>query len=235
MKPLNGTVSYVVLSLIIAAFATFLAYQLWMDPTQPVAEGFAGPATGAGIPDCLRSSSEAAALYEFLSRRANSKKDAALNAEDGGADEASDDLRELSVILGKFACFKRDLMSPSGIVEATRQQPFYTSHDIEPIAETTARCFAKTIPKRDLDIAFDKWNSRGTVLIKRICTHYAYTEAERDEAMTLFKKAYSDIREVAVGACCSGEPTLAGGEAPRMVHGYEPSDLVLLREYKGYY
>jgi hypothetical protein len=230
MVPMNAVVSYGILSVVVAVVATFVAYQLWVDPSQPIAEGFAGrtegfagPATGAGIPDCLRSSSESAELYAFITRQA------------APSDEAADDVRELSAILGKFSCFKRDLMSPSGIVEATRQQQFYTSHDIEPIAETTARCFAKTIPQRDLEIAFDKWKARGTQLIKRICKFYKYSESDLKQALSLFQKAYSDIHEVALSACCEGAPTLAGGEAPRMVHGFEPSSLLVLRDYNGYY
>jgi hypothetical protein len=33
----------------------------------PIFEGFAGPVAGAGMPDCVRSSKEAAALYELMS------------------------------------------------------------------------------------------------------------------------------------------------------------------------
>jgi hypothetical protein len=97
------------------------------------AEGFGGVANGAGSPSCLRSSSEGAKLVNMF-------KDKNPLFEEG-----PDALRELTVLVGKLSCFKKDLVSPSYIVNATRMQPYSTSHDIEPIAETTARCFAKTI------------------------------------------------------------------------------------------
>jgi hypothetical protein len=194
------------------------------DMSAPVYEGFAGPAVGAGEPMCLRTSSEAAALYElFASKRVSTE-------------EGPDDLRELSLILGKISCFKRDLMSTAGMVEATRYQPFSTSHDLEPVAETTARCFAKTIPQRDLALTLDKWGSRGTFLVLRLCSALGLTEAEKDEAVRLLGAAMADVTEIAMGRCCNGGAAqIAGQSQPRMVGGYEPKPLVDMGEYKGYY
>lgn len=188
-------------------------------------EGFyAGPARGAGTPDCLRTSSEAAELHDMISSRCSS------------TEEGPDDLRELTVLLSKLTCFKRDLMGTAKVVEATRYQPFSTSHDLEPVAETTARCFAKTIPQRDLSLSLDKWGRRGTFLIKRLCTSYGFSDAEEGEALTLFGKVMADVGDVAMGACCdAGTPVLAGQNAPRMVTGYEPPGDYEMREYKGYY
>ena len=188
-------------------------------------EGFAGPARGAGVPDCMRSSKEAAALYELLAGKVNT------------TEEGPDDLRELQLILGKVACFKRDLTGAGSIVAATRTQPFSTAHDLEPVAETTARCFAKTIPQRDLSLSLDKWGSRGTFLLKRLCTSLRMKDAEEEEAERLFGRLMADISEVALGRCCNaaGEATIAGVGQPRLVGGYEPPGLNELREYKGYY
>jgi hypothetical protein len=225
MKPANAMVSYTLIALFIAVIGSFISYQLWVDPMKPTYEAFGGPVRGTGIPDCLRTSKEAAELHALLSEKATSDID------------ASDDFRELNAILGKLACFKRDLMSPSGIVQATRKQPFYTSHDLEPIAETTARCFAKTIPKRDLELSFDKWNTRGTMLIKRICTYFNFSEDDMKKAIGLFKSLFSDVKGVADGVCCGSGPGVIAGSpaAPRMVDGYEPSGLSFLSDYKGYY
>jgi hypothetical protein len=188
-------------------------------------EGFAGPVAGAGMPDCLRSSKEAAALYELLAGKVNR------------TEEGPDDLRELQLILGKLACFKRDLTGAAGVVAATRTQPFSTAHDLEPIAETTARCFAKTIPQRDLSLSFDKWGSRGTFLLKRLCTSLALSNTEEEEALRLFGGLMADVSDIAMGRCCNaaGEAILAGQVQPRMVGGYEPPGLNELRGYEGYY
>jgi hypothetical protein len=195
-------------------------------------EGFyAGPARGAGAPDCTRTSSEAAALFELIEGKV-----AAANAKGGPLEAGPDDLRELQVLLGKLACFKRDLIGTAGVVEATRGQPFSTSHDLEPVGETTARCFAKTLPQRDLQLSLDKWGRRGTFLLKRLCTEYNFTETEEGDAIELFGQLMADVGEVAMGRCCnSGVPMIAGEAQPRLVGGYEPPGVYEMREYKGYY
>jgi hypothetical protein len=185
---------------------------------------FAGPTRGSGEPNCLRANSDLAALYGMMLEKASS------------TEEGPDDLRELQVLLSKLACFKQDLMGAAGVVQATRYQPFSTSHDMESVAETTARCFAKTIPQRDLMLAFDKWGSRGTLLIKRLCTSFDLTDAEEEEALAMFGRAMADVGDVAMGQCCNaGVAVIAGETAQRMVGGYEAPGLNELREYKGYY
>jgi hypothetical protein len=187
-------------------------------------EGFGGPAVGAGMPNCMNTSKDAAALYELLNKHTST------------TEEGPDDLREMQLILSKIACFKRDLLSAASVVEATRYQPFSTSHDLEPVAETTARCFAKTIPQRDLSLGLDKWGTRGTFLLKRLCTSERFTELEEHEALQLFGDAMADINEIALGKCCNSDVgVIAGQPQPRMVGGYETPTVGNLKEYKGYY
>ena len=107
------------------------------------------------------------------------------------------------------------------------------------MAETTARCFAATIPQRDLSLSLDKWGSRGTFLLKRLCTSYSFSGAEEEEALRLFGAMMSDVGEVAMGRCCNAAvPMIAGQVAsggPRLVGGYEAPGSFEMREYKGYY
>jgi len=176
------------------------------------------------MPNCMNTSKDAAALYELLNKHTST------------TEEGPDDLREMQVILSKIACFKRDLLSTASVVEATRYQPFSTSHDLEPVAETTARCFAKTIPQRDLSLGLDKWGTRGTFLLKRLCTSERLTELEEHEALQLFGDAMADITEIALGKCCNSDVgVIAGQPQPRMVGGYETPTVGNLKEYKGYY
>jgi len=187
-------------------------------------EGFAGPALGAGQPNCMHASKDAAALYKLL-------HDHTVSTEEG-----PDDLREITLILSKISCFKRDLTGVAGVVEATRYQPFSTSHDLEPVAETTARCFAKTIPQRDLALGLDKWGSRGTFLLKRLCTSEKLSDNQEKEALRLFGDAMMDINDIALGRCCNSDvAVIAGQKQPRMVGGLEPAAILPLGEYKGYY
>jgi hypothetical protein len=187
-------------------------------------EGFAGPSVGAGEPNCMHISSDAAALYDMLSKRTST------------TEEGPDDLRELKQILSKISCFKKDLLGVAGVVEATRYQKFATAHDLEPVAETTARCFAKTIPQRDLSLSLDKWGSRGTFLLKRLCTSENLSDSEENEALRYFGDAMADITEISLGKCCNSDVgIIAGQPQPRMVGGFEPVENEILRPYNGYY
>jgi len=189
----------------------------------PMTEGFGGAARGAGSPDCLRSSSEGTELIGMF------------NGREPSFEEGTPDLKELTQIVGKLSCFKKDLLSPSFMVDATRYQPFVTMHDIEPIAETTGRCFAKTISPRDLELAFDKWSSRGDLLLRRLCTSYKLAPGDVEKAKNLFDFVVRDIKDIARGACLQGEPMIAGKPGPRDPHPFEAAVYNELGEYTGYY
>jgi len=239
-----------IFALMLAALTAFVGYFWWMScNTTPTpegfiyssslmsslmpkvtkipnqVEGFAAPAVvGPGVLNCLQTSKDCAALSDMLHSRHM------------GTEEGPDDLRELDLILSKISCFKRDLVGTAGVVEATRYQPFSTAHDLEPVAETTARCFARTIPQRDLALSLDKWGSRGTFLLKRLCTAEKLTDAEETDALTLFGDAMRDITDIAMGKCCNSDVgVIAGQPQPRMVGGYETPAVSSLRQYTGYY
>lgn len=190
-------------------------------------EGFyGGAARGTGLPDCMHSSAEGSELVGMFMNRVDVAGDASYNQEN---------LDELIQIVSKLSCFKKDLVSPSYIVEATRYQPFATAHDIEPIAETTGRCFAKTISPRDLELAFDKWTDRGEKLIRMLCTSMGFNGAELDKANKLFTALLRDVKDIARGKCLQGEPSIAGKLAPRDAGPYEAPGLQALGPYNGYY
>ena len=184
-------------------------------------EGYGGIAHGAGSPSCLRSSAEGAQLIDMFQGK-NSR-----------FEEGPDALKELTVLVGKLSCFKKDLVSPSYIVNATRMQPYSTTHDIEPIAETTARCFAKTVSPRDLGISLDKWTSRGEALVKKLCTSYSLTSGEVETAQKLFRAVIRDVSDIARSSCLAGEPSIAGKPGPRDAHPYEK--VTDFGTYTGYY
>jgi len=187
-------------------------------------EGFAGPAVGAGMPDCLSTSADCAQLSEMLSSRQST------------TDEGADDVRELNVILSKIACLKRDLLGNAKVVQATRYQPFSTSHDLEPVAETAGRRFSRTIPQRDLSLSLDKWGSRATFLIKRACTSLKLSDGEEEKALQLFGQAMADLSDIAAGECCTSADAVIGGvPQKRMVSGFMSAALNALRPYEGYY
>ena len=193
-------------------------------PTNLKKEGFyGGVAVGAGLPDCLRTSSEAAVLYSTFAGKVDS------------VEEGPRDFQEFTLLLSTLACFKKDLIGIANVVEATRYQPFDTQIDLEPIAETTARCFAKTIPPRDLELAFDKWSKRGQFLITRLCTAANLNESEVAMVEEKFKTLIVDVKDVATSRCLTGTPTIGAEPSPREEAPYTPPSLIDLGPYKGYY
>jgi hypothetical protein len=220
---LSKLFSYSIIALFIAALVVSVSMAFWSSCNKSK-EGFAGPAIGAGLPDCMSSSSDCAKLYELL----NSKK--------VGLEEGTEDLREMNLILSKISCLKRDLLGNAKLVDATRYQPFSTAHDLQPVAEVAAQCFSRTIPQRDLALFLDKWGSRATFLLKRLCTSERLSEEEEKKALTLLGDAMADLNDIAKSECCSGgTPTIAGHPAVRMVGGFVPDKTQGLKEYHGLY
>ena len=220
-------VLYILIGIVAALVATTVGYQLWLSsstmPSAYVSEGFAGAVHVGGLPDCVNTSDDSAAIYSTFVSKAST------------TGEGADDLEELSVLLGKLACLKRDLMSPGHLVSATKSSAFSTMQDLEPVAETAARCFAKSIPARDVEIAVDKWNTRGKMLLSRLCTSYSIGASVQEKTMGLFKSVIADITDVMKTVCLKGDSTIAGMPAPRMVDGKEPGENSFLGQYKGYY
>jgi hypothetical protein len=108
-------------------------------------------------------------------------------------------------------------------------------HDLEPVAETAARCFSKTIPSRDIEIALDKWNVRGKMLLNRLCTSYSLRTTEQEKMLKMFKSVIDDIKDIMNSVCLKGDGVIAGMPTPRMVDGREPDTNAYLAQYKGYY
>ena len=207
---------------VLVAYLSFV--MLCRAKTMPkFAEGFGAPVVGAGQPDCLRESNEAAAIIGAFQDRV------------GSVEEGNPDLDELKVLLGKLCCMKRDLVAVNGTVNATLYQPFMTAHDIEPVAETTGRCFAKTIPERDLSLSFDKWKTRGRFLISRLCSASDMTPTEKGKMDSLFNQVLVDVYDIAQQRCLAGTPIIDAKATPRDVGAFSPPALDDLREYTGYY
>ena len=194
--------------------------------TRPVSESFLSmPVKGAtGVP-CGQMSSEAEALYSmFASVKLNVMKETDL------------DLLNLKELLGRLCCLKRDLMSPIQTVSSARELGFATHMDIQPLADLTASCFAKTIPERDLSIQFDKWNDFGLKLISRLCLAASFSESQAQEAESLFKSCWQDTYSVSKGSCISTIPKSAfSSNSPRDPAPSSPESIVDLGPYTGRY
>jgi hypothetical protein len=188
-------------------------------------EGFyGGVARSAGHPDCLRTLPEGSQLLDMV---------ASANNVPAGASDASADYKEMELILSKLACLKKDLLSPSGIVEATRTQAFETAHDRMNTGEVCAMCLNQSIAARDLDIIFATWRDRGRVLLRKLCTEANLSEVQSVQVEKLFKKAWEDVYDVATSRCLKTDYSKQNGGSTEggNVGGVEPPALKDLGTY----
>lgn len=225
------TVPYmlVITILIVAVIVGFTVYIMYFTPKyKGTNEGFfGGVARGSGHPDCLRTLPEGSEILDVLLSRINANS---------SITEGHPDYRELQLILSKLGCLKKDLLSPSGIVEATRYQAFETAHDRINVAEVCATCLNQTIPARDLDIIFATWRDRGNVLLRKLCTEAQLTEAGTLQVEALFKKAWEDVYTIAKSRCLKTDFSKQnGGSTGGDVGAYEPPQLKDLKDYTNKY
>jgi hypothetical protein len=148
-----------------------------------------------------------------------------------GVEEGSADYKELELILSKLGCLKKDLMSPSSVVDATRYQPFATSHDRISVADVCGMCLNQTISARDLDIVFATWRDRGKLLLRKLCTEAQLRESEVVKVDDLFKKAWEDVYDITKSrGLKTNFPKQNGGD----VGAFEPNNLsIYANNYNG--
>jgi len=202
-------IPYLLISvLLVVAVVTFYLSRIFVSVPFYHREGF----YGHGSPRTL---SEASSLLEML----------------GGA-QGSSDYAELELILGKMASLKKDLLCPSGVVDATRYQAFDTTHDRVAVAEVCGMCMSHTIAPRDLDISFATWRDRGNLLIRQLSTVASISDAQTDQALKLFSVSWEDAYQVAQQKCLKtiAEQSHGSGKGSD-VGSYEPTMLKDLRNY----
>jgi hypothetical protein len=222
---------YFALALLIAGIVGGLLYVfVFRNQTTPAVskegfqgEGFQGPVNGVSSIPCGQESAEAQQIVRMFDGRKSST----------GSGE--DDLVELKQILSKLLCLKADLMSTAQVVDKTTYLPYNNSHDRLGPADVAARCFTRSIPPRDLEISFDTWSKRASVLISKVCTSYGLSNPESEQLMNLFKAVHMDSFSVAQGACT---PPLKAPEygSPRDPKPFaDPEEAGQGGPYGGYY
>jgi len=220
--PVTSVIWIIVLVVVVGYVANVIFTTPRYQESGATSEGFfGGVVRGSGHPDCLRTLDTAAQVLAALAPRTTTYE------------QGPPDFRELQLLLSKMACLKKDLLSPSGIVEATRYQPYENAHDREPVAEVTATCLSQTIAPRDLDIIFVTWRDRGNWLIRRLCTSANLSEQEAKRLDNLFAEAWRDVYDVAKGRCIASPAEKSVVE--RQEQPYEPPELGSARPYDGYY
>ena len=218
---------YAVIAIVISLLAGYLANVIiTRRKTVPSGkwEGFQGfHGNSVGVPDiaCSQESADAVALSDLFDGRKATTGD------------GPDDLREFKMILSKLCCAKHDLLSSSQSIHSTMKLPYNTSHDREPLANTVARCFTKSVPARDIDITFSTFNDRGLALLNKLCTSYTLSNEESDRAKGFFMTCLMETLMIAKETCI--KPQAAESENPRDLKGLMAKKIKDLGEYKGYY
>lgn len=226
---MNFPIGSIINMILFAVVVGLVVYFVYKKPKyNATKEGFfGGVARGSGHPDCLRTLPEGSEILDVLLSRVQANSQIS---------EGSADYREFQLILSKLGCLKKDLMSPSGIVEATRYQAFETAHDRINVAEVCAMCLSQTIPSRDLDIIFATWRDRGRVLLRKLCTEAQLNEEQVVRLEALFNKAWQDVYEISKSKCLKTDFSKQnGGQTLGDVGAYEPEDLKDLRAYTNKY
>lgn len=217
---------FIIKIIFVAILVGILVRFMYFTPKyKRVDEGFfGGVARGSGHPDCLRTLPEGSQLLDALSARVQANS---------SITEGAPDYKEMELILSKLGCLKKDLLSPSGIVEATRYQTFDTAHDRINVAELCGMCLNQTIASRDLDISFATWRDRGRVLLRRLCTEAQLSEAEVVKVEKLFAKCWEDVYDISKSRCLKTDFSMQNGGSTSGgdVGAYEPENLKDRRTY----
>jgi hypothetical protein len=225
---LTNSTFFMVIAGIVALAAGLIAYVLLSKrntmPSGPPSkkEGFQGPARGVSSIPCGQESSHVTDILEIFAQKTS------------GTEEGSPDMKEFKEIMSKMCCMKHDLMGVAQVVSSTLYIPYNNTHDRENPADTVGRCFTKSMPPRDLDIIFGTWKTRGLSLSDRLCTSYKLSKGETEKIRRHFTMLWSDVFDVAKGACLASEKAPEYG-SPRDPKGHIPVKVEELGEYKGYY
>jgi hypothetical protein len=209
-------VPYILISvLLVVAVVTFYLSRIFVSvPFYERVEGFYARET----PHSLRTLPEASSLLEILGQAHTS------------------DYAELELLLGKMASLKKDLLCPSGVVDATRYLAFDTAHDRVAVAEVCGMCMTHTIAPRDLDISFATWRDRGNLLIRQLSTVASISDAQTDQALKLFSVSWEDVYQIAQQKCLKTIAEQGHGSGKGSdVGSYEPTTLKDQRNYTNTY
>jgi len=238
--PNASTAALIIIIVLLCLFtARYFFYGSSTVPLPSYKSGFTVTNEGFVIPTGVTPKKEGLEDYEQIEKAPNclNKNPTATSLLDmfPASSHNSDDYSELKHLLNKLSCFKVDIVSPKHVVNLTRKQPYLTSHDIEPIAEVTSRCFAKTISPRDLEISFDTWTARGNLLIEKIAATCNLSSADLTKTQSVFNLFIRDVRSNAQTECFQKEPLIAGKPGPRDPHPYSNPTDVEFGTYTGFY
>jgi hypothetical protein len=193
----GGTYTLLFIGIAIAAIVFIVAYVvIGYANTRPIVQGFQDIDTAPYVPTQVDPTSVSFSCAEVIPQAAQS-----LQLIQSGVPSSSDALRDYKSLLAKISCFKKDISSTDKAITATKDLDFLTQQDIQPVADLTARCFAKSVPERDLEIAYEKWDMAAEALLQTLGKEGGHSTANVQKAYQLFKEANQVSRQTALKEC----------------------------------
>jgi hypothetical protein len=180
-------------------------------------EGFTTVAIeGETMPRCLARDPESQALLAQLYSKSSS------NSAAGEAYE------EFKLILQKLLCIDADITGAGAGIYSTYQLPYATAHDIEPAANFVGRCVRNAVRERDVAMVLDKFESRGNVLLKTICSG---DSAAVNTNIATFNRIVKRIGASITSKCLMEKANMDVPAGPRDPGYYTPNSVEELSEY----
>ena len=134
--------------------------------------------------------------------------------------------RELDVLNQKMEDMRLDISQGRGKINYSIDSPYSTEQDIEPAAVLVGRCQKKLLRQRDIELATDRYLTRGNQLIDGLNAFFpAATAATRSK----LKTSVSSLKSLMLEQCMTNQPQLDMPEGVRDPAFYEPPKLEELR------
>lgn len=208
------------IALIALIVLLFMAFLYYMKPRFFIGEGFTTIAVDAdSSPKCVARSPEAQELLR-ITGQATQNHTPASNARMA--------FEELKLIVQKATCMDADISGMGAGPYTTYTLPYNTQHDIEPVASFVGRCLRNAVRSEDIEVLFDKMETRGNDLIQSICPQ----KKIRQRAFNLFHSVLSiSARSVTIN-CLKPQPVMDIPPGVRDPGYYSPPELTRLSTYK---
>lgn len=188
-----------IVGIAIAAIVFLVAYVVMgYAKTRPIVQGFDDLSTDTPY---TRNQAVDPSSVSFTCAETIPQASQSLQLIQPGVPSSSDALRDYKSLLAKISCFKKDISSPNKAITATKDLDFLTQQDIQPVADLTARCFAKSVPERDLEIAYEKWDMAGEALLQTLGKEGNHAPLIVQKAYQLLKEAIQVSRQTALKEC----------------------------------
>ena len=213
--PFTFNIVWIFIALIVASVVYIFTTVPWYPRKEiDTKEGFFGSITGvSGQSDCSQMIPEFSKILKGLNT-------ATIPAKDCTEDDKSN-FNELQLIMNKMSCLKQDLSGANGTVDATRHQPFTSSHDIEQVSEVAATCLNQTISPRDMDIIFNKWIERSMYLLQKLIVRSGKSENDAQKLEILLSDAITSVYDISRERCIKviQDVSSSSDPAPRTPEG----------------